>query len=343
MSTSAPAPPAERTEWRGEDVEPDALADRLLRMNREHARHAHGHAATRTLNLLVAPGGDVTADTLAARLAGLSMRYPSRTIVVREHAPPRLDATLAIDCGVCGQPRGPGGAGYCHDSVELTADAERLLHADSLVRPLRVAGLPTVLWLPGAKPGVAERPLAETAEAIVLDSGAAPDVHAAFARVDALGAGRVRDLAWLQLARWRQRVAARFDAPEARALLPAIERIELRCSTRDTAAGLLLAGWIVARAGWTLTRLNRAEGAWTGVARRPDGPTVALALCLPSGALPGIEALTLRAGEQAIELVEPVAEPGAGPAFAAALRSLDEPAPGYPLALAALLEGLGAR
>ena len=341
MSTSAPAPAAdERTIWRGEAVAAETLAERLMEMNREHARHEHGHAATRTLNLLVAAGSDVPAETLTARLRGLHARHPSRTLIVREHGRPQLDATLAIDCAITDA---PGRTGYCHDSAELTADGERLRHADSLVRPLRVTGLPSVLWLPGAQPSPAEQSLATVADAIVLDSGAASDVPAGLARAAALGPERVRDLAWLRLARWRQRLAVRFDAPEERALLPVIERIELRCAWRDTAAALLLSGWIAARAGWTLSRLEERDGAWRGTAHRADGGAVELALRPPSGALPGIEALTLHAPQRTIELLEPVAEPNAGRAFAAALRAFDEPAPGYPLALATLLEGLSAR
>jgi glucose-6-phosphate dehydrogenase assembly protein OpcA len=334
----------ERSEWHGEDVEPAELAERLVEMNRDHTRHEHGHAATRTLNLLVAPGADVAPDALTARLAGLHARHPARTIVVREHAARRLDATLAIDCGI-GSP-GVGPTGFCHDGVDLRADAERLRHADSLVRPLRVRGLPTLLWLPGAQASPAEQPLAALADAIVLDSAAASDVAAALARTAALGAQRVRDLAWLRLARWRQRVAECFAAPAERVRLERVVRIELRCAPREETPALLLIGWIVARAGWTLVRLDASGGGtWDGVARRADGGEVALALLPPSAALPGIEALTLRAGADAdaIELLEPVAEPGGGRAFGAALRDYDELAPGYELALAALLEGLGGR
>ncbi|HEU4703989.1 MAG TPA: glucose-6-phosphate dehydrogenase assembly protein OpcA, partial [Conexibacter sp.] len=160
----------ERSEWRGEDVTAAEVAARLLALNREHARHAHGHAATRTLNLLVAPAGDVGPQQLAAQLAGLAERHPSRTIVVREHDAPRLDAQVAVDCTIGSR---AGGAGHCHDMALLRADAERLAHADSLVRPLRVAGLPTVLWLPGTRASRAQDPLAGLAQAIVLDTTAA--------------------------------------------------------------------------------------------------------------------------------------------------------------------------
>jgi len=334
----------ERSEWRGENVNAGEVAERLMALNREHARHEHGHAATRTLNLLVAPGDDVAEDALAAQLAGLSERHPSRTIVVREHAAARLDAVVAIDCTIGS---GPACAGHCHDMALLLADAERLAHADSLVRPLRVAGLPTVLWLPGARASRAQDPLAGLADAIVLDTAVASGsaLPAAFARAAALDVARVRDVAWLRLRRWRRHVAARFEDPAARALLERVERIELRSCADQQASALLLAAWIAARAGWTVERLAPCadRAGWTGTARRADGGEVALAFEPPEEpSRVGIHALALRDGEEEIALRAPVAAPNPARAFAAALGLFDTPTPGYAPALAALCSGMEA-
>ena len=341
MSALAEPHDRERSEWRGEDVTAAEAAERLAALGRQHARHEHGHAATRTLNLLVAPGGDVAEDELTDQLAGLSERHPSRTIVVREHAAPRLDAQVAIDCTIGAR---AGGAGHCHDMALLTADAERLAHADSLVRPLRVAGLPTVLWLPGARASRAQDPLAALADAIVLDSGAASgaELADAFARSAALDVARVRDVAWLRLRRWRRHVAARFEDPAARSLLERTERVELRSCAGTRASALLLAGWIAARAGWDVERLAPAPSGWDGRARRADGGAVALVLGPPEQPnVTGIHALALHAGGEAIALGAPVAAPNPARAFAAALGMYDTPTPGYAPALAALLAGLG--
>jgi glucose-6-phosphate dehydrogenase assembly protein OpcA len=329
-------------EWHGEDVEVDEVADRLMRMNLEHARHEHGHAATRTLNLLVVHGRDVAADALAEQLERARTRHPSRTLVLREHDAARIDARLTIECDVCGA---PGNVGTCHDAVTLVADATRLAHADSLVHALLVAGLPTLLWLPGAHESPAERPLAAQADAVVLDSAAGPDLCAAVERAARLGAAtHVRDLAWLRLTRWRQRVAARFEAREARALLAAVTRLEVRCGGGDAATPLLLAAWIAARAGWRIAGLERDEDGWRGAAQRDADTHVEIAVgpC-GAGAPTGVHAVALATARETLELVEPIREPDAARTFAAALRAVDEPAAGYAPALAALREGLAAR
>jgi glucose-6-phosphate dehydrogenase assembly protein OpcA len=333
----------ERSEWHGAGVTAGEVAERLLALNREHAFHEHGHAATRTLNLLAAPADDVAPTALAEQLAGLADRHPSRTIVVREHAAARLDASIAIDCTIGS---GMGCAGHCHDMADLVADPERLAHADSLVRPLRVAGLPTVLWLPGVRASRAQDPLATVADAIVLDTAAASGaaLRAALARVAALDVARVRDVAWLRLRRWRRHVAARFDDPSALSLLGRIDRVELRSCAPEQAGALLLAGWIAARAEWTIEHLTPAADGWSGTARRADGGAVAIALGPPgTPGLTGIHALALHAGDQTIALRAPVAAPNPARAFAAALGMFDTATPGYAAALAALLDGMEAR
>lgn len=337
--TGPPAHGRERSEWRGEAVSAGEVAERLVALHREHARHEHGHAATRTLNLLVAPGSEVALDT---QLAGLADRHPSRTIVVRQHDAPRLDAHVAIDCTIGS--RG-GGAGHCHDVAVLVADAERLRHADSLVRPLRVAGLPTVLWLPGPGESPAQASLSTLAQAFVLDSGVTSGaaLAATFARAAALDVERVRDVAWLRLARWRRHVAARFDDPHAQRLLAVVERVELRSCAPTQASALLLAGWIAARSGWTIERLTAERHGWSGLARRPDGEAVELLLGPPEQPdLTGIHALALHADAETIALRAPVAAPNPARAFAAALGMFDAPTPGYAPALAALRRGIGA-
>ncbi|MCW2954562.1 MAG: hypothetical protein JWQ48_3732 [Conexibacter sp.] len=338
------APPREHADWQGEDVTVDEVVARLLRLNREHAHHAHGHGQTRTLNLIVAAGPDVPDGAVRARLEETLMRFPSRTLVLREHPDDRLDAAIEIDCAVLDA---PGAAGYCHDAAVLYADEERLRHADSLVRPLLIAGLPSVLWLPGTQPRPCEAPLARIVDAVVLDSGPADVPREAFARAARLGAAApVRDLAWMRLRRWRQRVAATFDVPQRLALLNAVERLEIRFGGPDAATPLLLLGWFAARAGWSIQRIGGAAETWSGTAQRGDGGRVALTLGSNGrdGAehRRGIHELALHADGETLRVIEPVAEPGVAEAFAMALRTFDEPAPGYEPALAAIAQGLAA-
>lgn len=327
------------THWHGEDVEAGEIAPALARLAAAHAGHGSRGREARTVNLLVAPGDDVPPATLAARLSRLPARRPARTVLVREHEASRLEATVTIACcAEAPEAAAPAARGCCHAQVELLADETLLREAQALVGPLRVSGLPTLLWLPGAEPSCAERALATLADGILLDSGAAADPRVALARAAALGPARVRDLAWARLSSWRRRCAERLAAPAEQALIERVERVELRCAAREQPTALLLTGWLAARAGWRIERLDATHGAWTGVARRRDGGTVALALA-PSAST-GIEAVALHAGAVRIELLEPASDPRTGDALLGAPVADEEATPGYDAVLAVLREAL---
>ena len=261
----------------------DEVAERLLALNREHARHEHGHAATRTLNLLVAPGEDVAPDTArgAARaaLARLAIRRARSSCA----STPRRGSTRPSRSTArsAGRRAAPATA---TTSALLVADAERLAHADSLVRRCASPGLPTVLWLPGTRASRAQdrrsrRSHRRSCSTPARRSGAA--LPAAFARAAALDVARVRDVAWLRLARWRRHVAARFDDPDA--LCAARSRRARRAALVRAAAGeRAAAGRLDRRARRLDDRASDAGGRTAGAGRarrrgRRQPSTIALA------------------------------------------------------------------
>ncbi len=121
----------------------------------------------RTLNLIVAPASPAAARAVDDALAGLGAHSPSRTLVLRRHGSDRLDAELAIEGEL---PDAAGRVGVCHDRVTLTADDSRLEHAASLLAPLLLSDLPTVLWLPEPDSPIPDRRLLDRAEQILVDS-----------------------------------------------------------------------------------------------------------------------------------------------------------------------------
>ena len=123
----------------------------------------------RTLNLIVAPASAVAASAAEDALEGLGAHSPSRTLVLRRHGADRLDAELVIESEV---PEAAGRVGVSHDRVTLTADDSRLEHAASLLAPLLLSDLPTVLWLPEPDSPIPDRGLLDRAQQILVDSTA---------------------------------------------------------------------------------------------------------------------------------------------------------------------------
>ncbi len=320
----------EPSNWQGSDVTIATVAEELCRVQVEHLHDAHNHAVTRTLNLIVSRGQPIASrgqPAVEQTLATLGWHNPSRTVVLCRHQEPRLDARIAIDCWMS---RAPGEAGYCHDRIKLIADDARLEHAESLVAPLLVRGLPTVLWLCDETPAPGEEVLLGRAEHAVLDSGSVETTRA-LRRAAALGASTVvHDLAWGRLEHWRALIAASFDAPDQLALLAGVETIEIDHGAAAVADALLLAGWIVARLGWSLEGCHGDGRRWRVPGAGPDGAD-ALITIKPSASscADEIERVRIHGGETTIELHRGAASHRLRNLFADALPPAGRFARGY--------------
>jgi glucose-6-phosphate dehydrogenase assembly protein OpcA len=327
----------ERGRWSGEDVRLDDVTAELARLHREHEDAGHGLA--RTLNLIIAPASPAAAGAVDEALAGLGAHSPSRTLVLRRHDSRRLDAELAIECEFS---PAAGRVGVCHDRVTLTADDSRLEHAASLLAPLLLSDLPTVLWLPEPDSPILDHALLDRAGQVLVDSGAGGG--GALHRVSELArSARVHDLAWGRLEFWRAATAAAFEPLERRAVLPRIAHLDVRHEGDALSTALLLAGWVAARAGWRPDALQREDGRAGATALRADGGTVALSFVRQPEArgCGGIERLAFRANGDEVTIGRGAATSGLRDLFAEALMPRPSFARGYREALGAVAAMLG--
>jgi glucose-6-phosphate dehydrogenase assembly protein OpcA len=262
----------ERTRWVGSAVTAEDVNAELDRLHRAAGGSGKVVALARTLNLIVVPCSDRIEKRVERALDGLGGHTPSRTLVLREHGKKRLDASLVMECE---SPAAAGHVGLCHDRVLLVMDGSRLKHSESLLAPLIVTDLPTVLWLPEPGTAIPDPGLLERAQHVLVDSSAGDE--AALRRLAELaGDIRVHDLAWGRLEYWRAAIAAAFDPTERRRLLREITAVKLRYERLGLGAGLLLAGWIAARAGWSAGSLEHRDGSARVQAARPDGGQVTI-------------------------------------------------------------------
>ncbi len=331
--------PPEASGWSEQGTSVDQVADELLRLHHEHVSAEHGHSAARTLNLTVVPcGGDIekTVEWAVERLGG---HNASRTIILREHDADRLDANAVIKCEM--PANRSGGVGLCHDVVTLTADAERLAHASSLIAPLIVSGLPSVLWTPDAARPLPDLELLERVDQVVLDThGAGTDALRNAA--DLSDRTAVRDLSWGRLDYWRAATSAAFDTEERLALLEKVDSLEVRHLGGGVEPAYLYTGWVAARAGWKVAALAGSNGEFMGTAK--DGRRkVQLALRHDSGTAGcgGLGSATFGAGSEKIEVSRGAAADDAGDPFPVALRPIASYAKGYEPAVQAALELIG--
>jgi glucose-6-phosphate dehydrogenase assembly protein OpcA len=202
----------------------------------------------------------------------------------------KLDAVATIASDV--HPK-PGEFALLRETVIVDVGNKHVPALDTIVDPLVVTDLPTVLWSPHGHPEAVDV-LLKLSQVVLLDSLDEPDLHDSLGRAEDLShKAYVVDLAWLRSTPWRERVAATFDPSLLRPDLGIISAVTVRHNPDSTAAGLLLIGWLASRLGWEPSRLIQRNGTLAGKAhsRRQD-----VELCLepdPKQSVRGLAGLTL--------------------------------------------------
>jgi glucose-6-phosphate dehydrogenase assembly protein OpcA len=242
--------------WAEQNTNPDAIEAALREMLR--ARHAtnKGLAPARVLNLIVIVERSWKGE-IANRLERVGRYHPSRTILCAVE-----DGREALDAvAVMSYEEGDGGVGIMREAVEIDIGPDHLRRLETIVDPVVVPELTTVLWAPhGHHEAVAA--LHGMIDVMLLDSDDAPEADGGLARAEEeLGSSYVVDLAWLRTTPWRERLAASFDPPTRREALASLEGFTIRHQPGSTASALLLVGWLSSRLGWDIRPLESMNGA----------------------------------------------------------------------------------
>jgi glucose-6-phosphate dehydrogenase assembly protein OpcA len=246
--------------WSEQDTTPDAIDAAMRRMLR--ARHAENAqlAPARVLNLVVIVDREWKGE-IANRLERAGRYHGSRTILCAvQDGRTTLDATATVSYD-----NPEDRLGVMWEKIELDLGCDHLAGLQTIIDPIIVPGLPTVLWAPH-RHDEAVRALLGLIDVMLLDSDDFPSAAEAFERVFALGdQAYVIDLAWLRTTPWRERLAASFDLPERLQALGHVSELDIRHRDGSSASALLLAGWLSSRLGWDAVplevhTLDRREG-----------------------------------------------------------------------------------
>jgi hypothetical protein len=186
------------------------------------------------------------------------------------------------------------GIGVIREEVEIDLGPVHLPHLKTIVDPVIVADIPTVLWCPHGHE-LAVQALLGLIDVILVDSDEEPICRDAITRsVALLRSAYVVDLAWLRTTPWRERLASAFDLPRRRGELDRIAALAVRHRPASTVSGLLLAGWLAARLHWEPdTLLPRNGSALRGAARRGRAQ-VEVELDLVDQNVPGLSGVTVQ-------------------------------------------------
>jgi glucose-6-phosphate dehydrogenase assembly protein OpcA len=258
--------------WSERDTNPDAIEAALREMLRERHAANQALAPARVLNLVVVVDRSWKGE-IANRLERVGRYHASRTILCAvEDNRDTLDAVAVMSY----EDAGNGRIGVMRETVEVDMGPDHLSGLETIVDPIVISELPTVLWCPhGHEEAVTQ--LRGLTDVMLLDSDDLPEADDGLARAQhELGSAYVVDLAWLRTTPWRERLAAAFDPPSRRTSLASIDGFTVRHQSSSTASALLLAGWLASRLHWDIRPLQSMNGlgmrgrAYTGGSRYID-------------------------------------------------------------------------
>ena len=255
--------------WSAQGTTPGDIEAALRAMLKERHSENASYVPARTLNLVCVVDKQWSGE-IANRLRHVGRSHAARTIVCAvEPRRKAIDAVATIASDV--HPKA-GEFALLRETVIVDVGEQHLAHIDTIVDPLVVTDLPTVVWAPHGHTQAVEA-LLSLAQVVLLDSVDEPDMRDAVNRARTLlRDAYVVDLAWLRSTPWRERVAATFDPPHLRPDLRTISAVTVRHHPESAVAGVLLMGWLASRLDWQLSPLIARDGTLVGSAhaRRQD-------------------------------------------------------------------------
>jgi glucose-6-phosphate dehydrogenase assembly protein OpcA len=255
--------------WSERDTTPDAIEAALRRLLKERHSENASYVPARALNLVCFVDRQWSGE-IANRLRRVGRYHASRTVVLAyepRHTTLQARATIASDV----EPK-PGELAVLRETVVVEVGRVHMDNLATIVDPLVVTDLPTVLWSPHGHPEAVDA-LLGLAQVVLLDSVDEPVLREALARpLELSERAYVVDLAWLRSTPWRERIAATFDPIKLRPELRTVSGVTVRHHPDSVSAALLLVGWLASRLGWETSPLIRREHGLRGSAhtRRQD-------------------------------------------------------------------------
>jgi glucose-6-phosphate dehydrogenase assembly protein OpcA len=247
--------------WSEEDTTPSAIDGALRHLLVEAHTREHGYVPARVLNVIIVVDRQFKGE-IANRLERVGRYHPSRTVLVAvEPKRTTIDAHVQVEVE-----EADGGIVIGTESVEIDVGPKHLPALDTIVDPLLVPDLTSVVWAPHGHEEAVDS-LRRLVQVVLIDSAQQMNATEAIKRAaDVAKDAYIVDLAWLRSTPWRERIAATFDPPAWRQSLREISGISVTAREDSVVAGVLLLGWLSCRLGWQPSELLKQDGVYRGSA-----------------------------------------------------------------------------
>jgi glucose-6-phosphate dehydrogenase assembly protein OpcA len=275
--------------WSDRDTSPGAIEKALRNLLAE--RHAEDDAfvPARVCNLIAIVDHDWRGE-VENRLEKVGRFHPSRTIVCAvQKRREGIDAVVSLGS----EEHKEGEIAVGAERVELTIGEDHLDRLETIVDPLIVPDLVTVVWSPHGHDDAIDA-LIRLAGVVLIDTVAAPDPAAAVKRAAWLTErAYVVDLAWLRSIPWRERLASTFDPPEWRRELHEITSVTVRHHPDSVVSATLFLSWLATRLGWEPASMQEEDDGRVARCRAPGRKVKLRAEVDETMPVPGLAGLAL--------------------------------------------------
>lgn len=279
--------------WSEQRTTPEAIDQALRELVHERHTEDGGLAPARALNMVVFVDRSYSGE-IANRLRGVG-RYHASRLILLAYEPRREQLDARVTVAAEDDPR-PGELALLHETVVVELGARHMDDLTSIIDPLVVTDLPTLLWSPHGHPEAIEA-LAPLGQSVLLDSADEPVWREALDHACTLTETLyVIDLAWLRSAPWRERVAAAFSRPGRKSEIETIAQVTVRHHPEYTVTAMLLVGWLASRLRWQVGPLVSHAGATPVVSGKAHGRRQDVLLRLEAVSeqpVPGLAGLTI--------------------------------------------------
>jgi glucose-6-phosphate dehydrogenase assembly protein OpcA len=276
--------------WTEQDTTPAAIEAHLREMLMLQHAKTDACMAARVLNLVVILDREWRGE-IYNRLEQVGRYHPSRTIFCTIE-PRRSTIDVWASMSTDHDPKS-GEIALTRERIVLDLGPGHLRALDTIVKPLVVSDIATVVWSPHGYHEAVES-LLDLAQVVLLDSIMEPDPAAAVRRAKELvERAYVVDLAWLRGTPWRERVAASFDPRGWRDELGRISAVTVRHRPDSGIGGLLFLGWLSSRLEWQPGQLTAANGSLHGKAHHRRGDVDLRLEPDPAMSAPGLSGVTV--------------------------------------------------
>ena len=274
--------------WRERDTTPSKVEAALRNLLIERYHDEDAFVPARVLNLVVVADAEFRGE-VENRLEKVGRYHPSRLVLCSvEPGRESIDAWCSVSAE---KAEGPFSLG--RETVELKLGDRHLKALDTIVDPLLVPDLATLVWAPHGHAEAVDA-LRRLMQVVLVDSQDEQELPAALARSgELLESAYVVDLAWLRSTPWRERVAAAFDPPALRRGLTEISGVTVRHREDSAAAAVLFFGWLCSRLGWRPGSLSAGTSPRTGHARARRGEIALRLEEVEQPGAPGLAGVTI--------------------------------------------------